>query len=138
MTEIKKIKGVKRFVLVDSLGIILHARVEADNISEKSGAKFLLSGLKPIYSDLGVIFADGGYRGDDLKDIINQCGFDLQVVLRTSQEFKILPKRWIVERSFGWLNRFRRLSKNFETRVQTAELVIELTTIRALLRRLTT
>jgi putative transposase len=135
LTGIKKIKGVKRFILVDSLGIVLHARVEPANISEKHGAKNLLSGLKPIYPNINNIYADGGYRGDELKDYLYEYGFNLVVVKRNSTAFKILPKRWIVERTFAWLNRFRRLSKNFEARVQTSELFINLATLRILLRR---
>ncbi|HMT03674.1 MAG TPA: transposase [Burkholderiales bacterium] len=112
MMVIKKIKGIKRFILVDSLGIILHNRVEPANTSEKTGARL---------NKLTTIFADGGYLSGKLSNQIKNYGFDLTIVKRNCKSFKVLPKRWIVERTFGWFNRFRRLSKNYESRVQMSD-----------------
>ena len=92
-----------------------------------------MSGIIPTFQ-----YADGGYRGDELKEYVMKYGFNLVVVKRNSTEFKVLPKRWIVERTFGWFNRFRRLSKNFEAKIQMAELFIKLANLRILLRRLAT
>lgn len=136
MMVIKKIKGIKRFILVDSLGIILHNRVEPANTSEKTGARLLLSGLKPLFNKLTTIFADDGYLSKKLSNQIKNYGFALKIVKRNCKEFKILLKRWIVERTFGWFNRFRRLSKNYESIVQISELVMQLSMIRIMLNRL--
>jgi putative transposase len=99
----------------------------------------LLAGLKPLVPRLKKIWADGAYSGKDLaKWCEEQGGWKLEVVERDKgvRGFEALPKRWILERTFGWLRRDRRLAKYYERQVQTSETLIEVAMIRLMLRRL--
>ena len=99
----------------------------------------MLAGLKPLVPRLKKIWADGAYSG---KDLANWCqerdGWKLEVVKRDreAEGFEVLPKRWIVERTFGWLGKSRQLSKDYERKLQTSEALIEVAMIRLMLRRL--
>jgi putative transposase len=99
----------------------------------------LLAGLKPLVPCLKKFWADGAYTGEELARWCEQTGeWELEVVERDreAEGFRILPKRWIVERTFSWLVRNRRLSKDYERRVQTSETLIQVAMIRLILRRL--
>ena len=106
------IKGHKRHILVDTLGLLLVVIVTAANLGEKKGAIQLLEQIKYKFPRLAKIFADGGYQGEDFhKQIKENYGLDLEVIKRTQKKgFKVLPWRWIVERTFAWLMRYRRLT----------------------------
>jgi putative transposase len=102
-------------------------------------ARFLLAGRKYFLPRLKKIWADAAYRGKELADWCQaEGGWDLEVVERTPgvRGFTVLPKRWIVERTFGWLSRHRRLSKDYERKVQTSEILLKLAMIRLMVRRL--
>jgi putative transposase len=135
----KNVKGRKRHLLVDSLGLPLSVYVTPADVQDRAGAKCLLAGLKPLVPRLKKIWADGAYSGEGLaRWCEEEGGWELEVVERNreAQGFKILPKRWIVERTFSWLIRNRRLSKDYERMVQSSETFIEVAMIRLMLRRL--
>ena len=134
----KLVKGHKRHLLVDTLGLILSVIVTAANLGEKKGAILLLEEINCKFTRLEKIFADGGYQGTDFHDQIeeNYC-LDLEVVKRTQKKgFKVLPWRWIVERTFAWLMRYRRLTIDYEVLPETAEAFIYAAMVRLMLRRL--
>ncbi len=122
----KLIKGHKRHILVDTLGLLLVVIVTAANIGEKKGAITLLEQIQNKFPRLEKIFADGGYQGEDFHEQIQKdYDLDLEVVKRTQKKgFKVLPWRWIVERTFAWLVRYRRLTIDYEVLPETAEAFI--------------
>ena len=135
----KNVKGRKRHLLVDSLGLPLSVYVTPADVQDRAGARCLLAGLKPLVPRLKKIWADGAYRGEELaRWCEEEGGWELKVVERNrgSQGFKVLPKRWIVERTFSWLIRNRRLSKDYERMVQSSETFIKVAMIRLIVRRL--
>jgi putative transposase len=137
----KRVKGRKRHLLVDTLGIPLSYYVTPANMHDTQGARRLLAGLKYFVPRLKTIWADSAYRGKHLADWCKAVGdWDLEVVRHVpgSHALAIRPKRWIVERTFGWLSRNRRLSKDYERKVQTSETWIEVAVIRLLVHRLAT
>lgn len=135
----KNVKGRKRHLLVDTLGLPLSVYVTPANVQDRVGARCLLSGLKPLVPRLEKIWADGAYGGEPLKEWRkDEGGWDLEVVERNpgTEGFEVLTKRWIVERTFGWLGMSRRLVKDYERKVQTTETLIEVAMIRLILQRL--
>ncbi len=135
----KNVKGRKRHLLVHTLGLVLSVYVTSADVQDRVGARCLLAGLKPLLPHLKKIWADGAYTGEKLAGWLEERGgWKLEIVERDREArgFEVLPKRWIVERTFSWLIRNRRLSKDCERRVQTSETLIEVATIRILLRRL--
>lgn len=138
----KKIKGRKRFTLVDTLGLLIAVKVVAANVPEREGAKQLLQKVKAERERLPRltrIWVDGGFSGVDfLKTIIDIFGLILEVVLRPqgSQGFVLLPRRWVVERTYGWLHWCRRLNLDYERLPESSEALIHIAMIRVMLRRL--
>ena len=136
----KRVKGRKRYLLVDTLGLPLSIYVTPADVQDRVGARLLLAGLKPLVLRLRKIWADGAYTGEELARWCQQAGeWALEIAERERgfKGFKALPKRWIVERTFGWLVRNRRLCKDYERMVQTSEALVQIATIRLLLRRST-
>jgi putative transposase len=135
----KDVKGRKRHLLVDTSGLPLSIYVTSADVQDRVGARCLLAGLKALLPRLKKIWADGAYTGDKLADWCKeQGGWELEIVERDREAkgFEVLPKRWIVERTFSWLIRNRRLSKDYERLVQTSETFIEVAMIGVILRRL--
>lgn len=141
----KLIKGRKRFILVDTMGLLLAAKVVAANTAEKTGAKLLLekiwasSHLKKLCGRLELVWADAGYQGDDLYDwVAHLTGWLWQVVKHSEpvKGFVLLPRRWVVERSFAWLSFNRRLSKDYEKLTRNSEATMYVAMLPILLRRL--
>ncbi len=135
----KNVEGRKRHLLVDTLGLPLASYVTPADVHDRSGARLLLAGLGPLMPRLEKIWADGAYSGKKLaKWCEEQGGWELEVVERDrgTKGFEVLPKRWIVERTFGWLRKDRRLDKDYERKVHTSEALIEVAMIRLILRRL--
>jgi len=134
----KKIKGKKRHIVVDTLGLILIVVIHAANIHDSLGAKEVLKTLKDKFlSGIKKIFADGGYIGDLIYWTKFHHGFEIEIVKRTEEhKFKILPKRWIVERTFGWLSFHRRLSKDYERLDESGVAIIQLAMIRLMLNKI--
>jgi putative transposase len=135
----KRIKGRKRHLLVDSLGLPLSVSVTPAGVHDQAGARCLLAGLCSFVPRLKKIWADGAYAGEKLaRWCAEYGGWDLKVVERDNEThgFTVLPRRWVVERTFGWLVRNRRLRADYERKVQSSETFIEVAMIRLILRRL--
>jgi len=135
----KCIKGRKRHLLVDTLGLPIISYVTPADVHDTVGARKLLGGLAYFVPRLKKIWADAAYRGKELAEWCRQqgSGWDLEVVERApgTRGFSIQPRRWIVERSFAWLSWNRRLAKDYERKVQTSETLIEIAASRLVLRR---
>jgi putative transposase len=134
----KKINGRKRHIVVDTMGFILTVVVHAANIHDSQGVRAVLRRLKENIVGIKIIFADGGYRGEIIQWAKKQLDYVIQIVIRTdtNKEFQVIPKRWIVERTFAWFENHRRLSKDFEFLVQTSEAMILLASIKILLNKI--
>ena len=128
-------------MLVDTLGLVLAVVVHAANIQDRDGAKLVLDRLRHQFSRLRCIWADGGYTGQ-LVTWVRQLRvwrkLRLEIVSRPegTKGFVLLPKRWVVERTFAWLGRYRRLSKDYEFLTQTSETLIHVAMINLMGRRL--
>lgn len=135
--------GRKRHLLVDTLGLILHVVVHAADVQDRDGARLVLRILKKRYGWLRCIFVDGGYAGSLAQwvaRLVPRRGLRLEIVKRhraDQHRFAVLPKRWIVERTFGWLSKFRRLSKDYEFKTQNSETMILIAATRLMLAKLT-
>ena len=124
--------------MVDTLGLILAVAVHRADVQDRDGAKMVLAKLKGQFSRLQLIWADGGYSGK-LVDWAFQFGrWVLEIVKRSDDVpgFAVLPHRWVVERTFGWLGRYRRLSKDYEELTETSESMIHLAMLHLMTRRL--
>lgn len=134
----KKIMGRKRHILVDTLGLMIAVCVTTACVQDRDGLKKLLKTFGLHRKKLRKIWVDGGYRGAIIDWVRQRFRFCLEVVLRSDdvKGFVVLPKRWIVERAFAWLNNHRRLSKDYERYPTTSETMIQIAMIRLMLRRL--
>lgn len=135
----KKVTGRKRHIAVDSLGLLLMVVVHAANLQDYDGAAFVLARMKNVFTKIKVVFADSAYGRMGLPDWVKGfCGWVLQTVLRPAgaQGFVTLPKRWIVERTFAWLARYRRHSRDYEHKTDTSEAMIYISMINLMSRRL--
>lgn len=134
----KHVKCRKRHLLVDTLGLPISVYVTPADMHDTHGARRLLAGLNYFVPRLKKIWADAAYRGQELADWCQAQGdWDLEVVERTlgSRGFTVQPRRWVVERTYGWLSRNRRMSRDYERKVQTSETLIEVAMIRLLVAR---
>lgn len=134
----KKVKGRKRHIVVDTLGLLLFVVVHSANIHDSQSARNVLERFREQFHTIKKVFADGGYRGELIDIVKAKCSIILEVVLRTDTEekFKVLPKRWIVERTFAWFGNYRRLSKDFEFQSDTSEAMLQLAMINIMLKKL--
>lgn len=134
----KKVKGVKRHVVVDKNGFLIAVMVTIANIHDSKAAYLLMRVLKELCSSVKVILADGGYRGELIENIKNTFGYMIQVVISAYKEqgFRPIQKRWIVERTFSWLDNNRRLCRNYELTFDSAEEMVKIAAIRLLLRKI--
>jgi putative transposase len=132
------VKGRKRHLAVDTLGLLLVVVVHCAGIQDRDGAKLVCEQLKGAFPRLQRIWADGGYAGALVAWVAEFAGWVLEIVKRAdeAQGFVVLPKRWIVERTLAWLSRYRRLSKDYEERSASSEAWIRLAMIHLMLRRL--
>lgn len=135
----KRIKGRKRHIVTDTDGLLLAVRVHPANVQDCHGAAPLLREVRRRHPALGHIFADRVYRGAQLRNAVADCGpWTIDIVERPPgvKGFKLLPRRWVVERSFAWLGRCRRLAKDFEATTASATAWILVAQLRLLSRRL--
>jgi putative transposase len=133
----KRVKGRKRHILVDTLGLLVANRVEPADTSDRRAGALLLGGLSALFPRIRTVIADAGHESRKLARTLKQDqGWQLRIVKRRQRAFKITGLTWIVERSFAWLGRNRRLSKDYEYRVQTSETMIDLASIRLMLNRI--
>ena len=136
----KQVKGRKRHLLVDTLGLLLSVDVTPANTSDQEGARRLLAGLKPLQPRLELIWADSAYRGDVLaRWCATEGAWRLEIIKCAPhvRGFVVRPWCWIVERTLAWVGRQRRLSKDYERKVQTSETYLKLAMIRLMVTRLT-
>lgn len=135
----KKVKGRKRHIITDTGGLLVGAVVHAANIQDRDGAPDVLSAIRSAYPWLRHVFADGAYAGDKLNAALKRLGkWTLEIIKRTDDMagFAVPPRRWVVERTFAWLGRNRRLAKDFETAIATAEAWLFLASVQLITRRL--
>jgi len=132
----KKIKGIKRHIVVDTLGLLLAVVIQSASVQDRDGAQSVIEKMQQRWIKVIKIFADGGYRGKLIEKIKEAFSIDLEIIKRDElNKFKIVPKRWIVERTFAWIDTNRRNSKNYERLNQTSVSMIHLSAIRIMLNR---
>ena len=135
----KKIKGKKRHILVDTVGLLLHAIVHPANIQDRDGGILVLGTLFGRFPFLKKLFADGGYQGPVFrrgqKKILPDMETEIVKRSDTAVGFEVIPRRWVVERTFAWLGRCRRLAKDFENLTKTARAFLILASIRLMMRK---
>jgi putative transposase len=135
----KKIKGRKRHIAVDTLGLLLAIQITTASTQDRDAAKSLIQLLVAMFGRLQIIWADGGYLGALVQWVKQLRPFGklhLEIVRRTGKGFRVLPKRWIVERTFAWLYKSRRLCRDYEVRLDHSEAMIRICMIRLMIRRL--
>lgn len=134
----KKIKGRKRHILTDTCGFLVFILVHTADIQDRDGAADVLKAIRHRFPWLRHIFADGGYAGQKLRDAMVRHGdWTIEIIKRSdsAKGFKILPRRWVVERTFAWLGRCRRLAKDWETSISSSTAWALVASIRMLTRR---
>ncbi len=124
--------------MVDTLGLILAVAVHAASIQDRDGAKLVLVRLAGRFPRLRLIWADGGYAGALIDWVKERWGWTVTIVKRAAGEkgFVVLPRRWVIERTFGWLGRYRGLSKDYEQLPESSEAMILIAMIQVMLKRL--
>jgi len=137
----KLVKGRKRNVITDTIGLVVLAKVTAANVQDVHAGKQILVELKKrteLITRLRKIFADGGDRGELLKWVKNQLQAEMEIVLKLGEQkgFQVLPKRWVIERTNAWITRNRRMARDYEHLAETSEAFIYVLMIRLELRRL--
>ena len=137
----KKIQGRKRHLLVDTMGLILAVTVLPANIQDRDGAKVVLRSLRDRFCWVKRVWADGAYAGQLVEWVAGlrrRRPVELEIVKRSepAEGFQVQPHRWIVERTLGWLNRSRRLSKDYEATTDSSVAMIKLAMIHVMVRRI--
>ena len=135
----KKVKGRKRHIITDTSGFLMFILVHAADIQDRDGAVDVLKAIRFRFPWLRHVFADGGYAGNKLKAALKGHGsWTLEIIKRsdTAKGFVLLPRRWVVERTFAWLGRCRRLAKDWERSIESATAWATIASIRMLTRRI--
>ena len=121
---------------MDTLGSVLCVVVHPANVQDRDGAKLVFGKMKGWFESLKLVWADAGYAGKLIDYVSRTYGWALQIVKRTGKGFAVLPKRWIVDRTFGWFGNYRRLSKDYEYDPETSETMILVAMVWLMLKRL--
>lgn len=135
----KKIKGRKRHILTDTGGLPVGVVVHQADIQDRDGAPSLLASIRGLCPWLRHVFADGGYAGDKLAQALKPLGeWTVEIIRRSDagKGFVLLPRRWVVERTIAWLNRNRRLAKDFEALISSATTWVLIASVKLIMRRL--
>lgn len=132
----KKVKGRKRHIVTDTLGHMLHVQVHAANTHDTVGGCPVFEKTLEKYPTLEGVCADAGYRKTMEEFVRDVCKKTIEISERISEKWAILPKRWVVERTFSWLNGYRRLAKDFEISTSSAENYVMIAHSMLLLNRL--
>jgi transposase len=135
----KKIKGRKLHILTDTGGLLVAALVHTADIQDRNGAPDVLASIRASFPWPRHVFADGGYGGDKLRDAMAGRGlWTIEIMKRSNaaKGFVLLPRRWVVERTFAWLGRNRRLTKSFETTLQSSTAWLFMAAVQLITRRL--
>ena len=138
MTREKNIKGRKRHLMVDTFGFVLRVLVHAADISESEGGIWLLNEYADVLTSLEILRADQGYKQMFVEWVHQYLSCRVEIVTKPTDQvgFAVVPKRWVVERTFAWLGRYRQLSKEYDRRAESTEGWIYLASIDILLKRL--
>lgn len=124
-------------LFVDTQGFLIACRAESAGMSDRRTARLLTGGLSPPWPNIHTVIADAGYESKGLsQELKDRNGWEFKIVKRKEKAFKIAGLNWIVKRSFAWLGRHRRLSKDYEYRVQTAETFITIAACAQMVRRI--
>lgn len=137
----KKVTGRKRHILTDTWGFLVFILVHAADIQDRDGAVDVLKAVRFRFPWLRHVFADGGYAGEKLRDALASMGnWTVEIIKRSdhAKGFHVLPRRWVVERTFAWLGRCRRLAKDWEKSIESATAWALIASIRMLTRRTAT
>jgi transposase len=135
----KMVKGRKRHILADTIGLLVGAIVHPGNIQDRDGAPPLLASVRSLYPWLRHVFADSAYAGEKLKGALENLGtWTVEIVKRSdaAKGFVLLPRRWVVERTLAWLSRNRRLAKDFEANIESATAWLYIASVKLMSRRL--
>ena len=135
----KKINGRKRHIVTDTLGLMVGLVVHGANVQDRDGSPEVLKSIRARWPWPRHVFEDGGYAGPKLKEVMRRFGdWTIEIIKRsdTAKGFEVLPRRWVVERTFAWLGRSRRLAKDWEKSIASSEAWIFVAQIRLLTRRL--
>ncbi|MCA1679116.1 MAG: IS5 family transposase [Actinobacteria bacterium] len=134
----KKINGRKRHIVVDTIGLLLVVMVSAASIQDRDGGRAILKALHDVLASVRHIFADGGYQGQLVAVAKSAWGIVIEVVRKPPDQrgFAVLPRRWVVERTFSWLMRFRRLVRDYERLPATHEAIVKWAMVAIMLNRL--
>jgi transposase len=135
----RRSRARKRHILTDTCGYLVHAVVHTADIQDRVGAPLVRKAICKSFPWLRHVFADGGYAGDKLRDALAKIGkWTLEIIKRSdvAKGFVLLPRRWVVERTFAWLNRNRRLAKDFEHMVESATTWLFLASVQLITRRI--
>ena len=135
----KKVKGKKRHIITDTNGFLVHAVIHSADIQDRDGAPMVLKDIRYSFPWLRHVFADGGYAGAKLRAALTKIGvWNIETIKRfdRAKRFTVLPRRWVVERTFAWLNRNRRLAKDFEHTIASASAGLFVASVQMLARRI--
>jgi len=134
----KKINGRKRHIVVDTIGLLLIVMVTAASIQDRDGGRGILKALHGALGSVRHVFADGGYQGRLVAIATSAWGIVVEVVRKPPDQrgFAVLPRRWVVERTFSWLMRFRRLARDYERLPATHEAIVKWAMVGLMLNRL--
>jgi transposase len=138
----KRVRGRKRHLLVDTLGLVLRVVVHSASVQDRAGAKLVLGGVAARFPLLGLVWVDGGYVNSVDAGLVGWAqrheGIEVVAVPRNAdvKGFQVLPRRWVVERTFGWLGRCRRLARDYERKTAHAEAMVKFAMIRLMAARL--
>jgi transposase len=138
----KRVRGRKRHLLVDTLGLVLTVVVHSASVQDRAGAKLVLGGVRQRFPLLGLVWVDGGYVNSVDAGLVGWAqrseGIEVVAVPRNAdvKGFQVLPRRWVVERTFGWLARCRRLARDYERKTAHAEAMVKFAMIRLMAARL--
>ena len=135
----KKVKGRKRHFVTDTSGLLVGVVVHPANIQDRDGAGTVIQAIHDLFPWLRHLFADSVYKGPNLREALAKFGdWTIEIVTRAAgvAGFQLLPRRWVVERTLAWLNRNRRLAKDFETSIASATAWIYIASTQLLIRRL--
>jgi transposase len=135
-TEGKKIGGRKRFVGVDSLGLVWALLVTTANVQDRDGGCWLLRNVRHVLPRVREVIADSGFTKRFQDFVRKVCRWAVTITTKAAQGFVVQPRRWVVERTFGWFVRYRRLMVDYEVLTENSEAMVHAAMTHLMLRRL--
>jgi transposase len=132
----KKLKGRKRQIVTDTTGLLVGAEIHAADVQDRDGAVLVIEAIHDLFPWLRHLFADGAYAGEKLRHALANLGqWTIEIVKRSDHVASFVPRRWVVERTLAWLNRNRRLAKDFEATLASAKAWLLIASVQLLMRR---